>query len=534
MKRIVGLLGWIGVALVVAAVVLRFASGSAVGVDDPLVWSRRLALAGLVVTLLYTLTQWRDIARSMSSRQARYGSIAATSVLVVLAILTGINWIANRQNKQWDLSAGGQCTLSDQTRQIVTSLTKPVTIKAFYADSSAEVRDRLESYAYLSSQVKAEYVDAVRNPVETRALGVTTVPTFVIQYEGRTQLATGTDEQALTNALKKVIEGKAKKVYFVLGHGEHDPTKSDAEGYSEISAALKNDTFDVATLMLAQEGKIPEDASVLIIAGPRVDFLTSEVDLLRAFVKKGGKVQLMLDPPEKSASADPANLIAFAREWGVDVGKNIIVDVSGAGQQIGQGPFSPIAGGTSHPITEPMGNIGSAFPLARTATPVEGGVGGHTAQRVLETSPQSWAEADVAGLMANATPKREPEKGDLAGPLSIAAAVATPATDVPAAAEGAPAPAADAPKPETRVLVVGDSNFASNRFIGLSGNRDLFLNMANWLAQQENLISIRPKTPDTSSISMNEDQAWFVAIFAQFMVPALLLFAGILVWWKKR
>jgi ABC-type uncharacterized transport system involved in gliding motility auxiliary subunit len=531
MKRLLGFLGWVGVALVVAAVVLRFSR------PDLAAWSQRTALAGLIVTLLYSLSQWRDIARSFGSKNVKYGSIAASSVVVVLGILVGINWVANRQNKQWDLTSGGQFTLSDQTRQLLGSLTKPVTIKAFYAQTSDEVRDRLESYAYVSSQIKTEYVDAVRNPVETRAQGVDTVPTYVIQYEGRTQKANGVDEQALTNALKKVLEGQPKKIYFVIGHGERDPTKGEAENYQTIAGDLKNDNFEVATLALAQTGAIPADANVLVVAGPQVDFLAPEVDILRAWVRKGGKLLLMLDPPVKGTSADQTNLIAFAREWGIDVGKDMIIDASGVGRQVGQGPSVPIAGPLPHPITDPMGNIGSAFPIARTVTPVEGGVEGRTAQKILETSEQSWAEADIAGLVANGQPERNLDKGDKAGPLSLAAAVSVAAPDAPApppAAPGAPAPAADAPKPESRVVVVGDADFASTRAINISGNRDLFLNMANWLAQQENLISIRPKSPDNSPISMTEDQMTMVGWFSQIIVPALLLFTGVLVWWRKR
>lgn len=526
MKRLLGFLGWVGVALVVAAVVLRFSR------PELAVWSQRTALAGLIVTLLYSLTQWRDIARSFGSKNVKYGSIALSGVVVVLGILTAINWIANRQNKRWDLSAGGQFSLSDQTRQILTSLDKPMTIKAFYVDSSAEVRDRLDEYAYLSTQIKAEYIDANRNPVETRAQGVETVPTFVIQYEGRTEKATGTDEQTLTNALKKAIEGKAKKIYFTAGHGEHDPTKSEGEGYSTLADALKSDNFEVGTLMLAQAGTIPEDASVLVIAGPRTDFLAGEVDLLRAYARKGGKVHLLLDPPEKGTAAEPSNLIAFAKEWGIDVGKDLIVDASGLGQMVGTDASVPIAMPASHPINNGF-NLMTAFPLARSITPAAAGTDGRTAQKVLESSEQSWAEADIVGLYATGRPERNLDKGDKGGPIGIAAATSAPAADVPAPPAGT-TPAPDVPKPESRVVVVGDSDFASNRAIGIQGNKDLFLNMANWLAQQENMISIRPKSAESRPISMTEDQATMVLLFGQYIVPALLLLVGILVWWKKR
>src|SRR5690606_35213992 len=130
MKRLLSALGWLGVVLVVIAVIIRFSR------PDLFQWSQGLALAGLIITLLYALTQWRDIAQAFTGRDARYGSIAATSVLVLLAILVGVNWIANRQNKRWDLTEANQFSLSEQTVQILEGLTGPVTMRVFYAGSS--------------------------------------------------------------------------------------------------------------------------------------------------------------------------------------------------------------------------------------------------------------------------------------------------------------------------------------------------------------------------------------------------------------
>jgi ABC-type uncharacterized transport system involved in gliding motility auxiliary subunit len=528
-KRFLGVLGWIGVLLVVVAVVLRFAR------PDLPQWYQRLALAGLVVTALYTLSQWRDIARSFQGRNVKYGSVAATGVVVVLGILVGINWISNRQNKRWDLTANNQFSLSEQTTQVLASLNQPLVIRTFYTGSSTEYRDRLEEYAYQSKQVTTEYIDAERNPIEAQKYNITMVPTFVLEYAGRTERATSVDEQSLTNALKKVVEGRAKKIYFVQGHGERDPMASDPNGYSAISEALKTDNFEVAKLTLAQEGKVPDDATVVVIAGPTTDFLAPELDALRAFLKRGGKLHLMIDPPAKGAAPDPAGLIALAREWGAEVGNDLVIDASGLGQLIGTDASVPVAMPAPHAITDNF-RVMSAFPLTRSVTPVTGTPGGPVAQKLLETSPQSWAESDVRGLYATNRPERNVEQGDKAGPVSIAVAASAPAAE--AAPPPKPAPdapdAGDAPKPETRVVIVGDSDFASNRAVGIQGNREIFLNMANWLAQQENLIAIRPKNPDERPLTMTADQQRMVFYFTMFIVPALLFANGVRVWWKKR
>jgi ABC-type uncharacterized transport system involved in gliding motility auxiliary subunit len=194
----------------------------------------------------------------------------------------------------------------------------------------------------------------------------------------------------------------------------------------------------------------------------------------------------------------------------------------------------PVAMPEPHPITENF-RVMTAFPLARSVAPVEGGVGGHIAQRVLQTSPQSWAEADLKGLYATNRPERNLDKGDKPGPISIAVATSAPATDAPTATPAPTPPASsDAPKPETRVVVVGDSDFASNRAVGLQGNREIFLNMANWLAQQENLIAIRPRNPEDRPINITADQQRMVMWFTMVIVPALLFGNAVRVWWKKR
>jgi len=538
-KKLLGLLGWLGVALVVAAVLLRFGARPDWSTWAP-DWSRGLAIAGLVVTGLYGLSQWRDIARTFEGRNVRIGSIALGSILAVLAILVGLNWIASREDKRWDLSSGGQFLLSPQTQQIVRNLKGPVQIRVYYdssSDTAQHYKDEITEYQYYSKQISAEYIDAAHDPMRARADKVDAVPTIVMAYDGKTERATSADEQALTNALKKLLEGQAKKVYFITGHGEHDTDESSAHGYSAFTDALKSDNFDVAKLALAQTGKIPDDATVVVVAGPKLDFLAPEVEALRVYLKKGGKLLLMLDPPDKLDSPPLANLVGLARDWGIDVGTNVVIDTSGMGQLVGIGnAVTPIAmpspGG--NPITQSIAREITAFPIARSVTPIEGGANGHVAQRLVETSTQSWAETDLKDLYASGDsqnrkpPELNADKGDLPGPVSLAASVSATAPDAP------PAASPDLPKPETRVVVVGDSDFAGNNAIGVQANRDLGTNMVDWLAQQEDLIAIRPKSPENRPLTMTKDQVDIMGWLTLAIIPLLLIGNGALVWWRRR
>ena len=203
---------------------------------------------------------------------------------------------------------------------------------------------------------------------------VQTPGTVVMEYDGRTERVTSDGEQELTNGLIKVIQGKQQKVYFVQGHGEHAPDASDRTGYSTIASALKNDNFETDTIVLAQQKSVPADASVLIVAGPKTDFFPGEIDMLKPYLAKGGKIMLLLDPPDRADSAPLTNLIALAKDWGIDVGTNIVVDVSGMGQLLGTDVSVPVAAKyETHPITDRF-NLLTAYPLARSVTSVEGGV----------------------------------------------------------------------------------------------------------------------------------------------------------------
>src|SRR5262249_23807713 len=272
--------------------------------------------------------------------------------------------------------------------------------------------------------------------------------------------------------------------------GEKDTGSSERDGYNTIAAALGRENYTVDKLVIAQQGSVPDDAAVVIVAGPRTDYFQPEIDALKKYLDKGGKLLLELDPPERPDSPPLTNLAALAHDWGVEVGSNVVVDVSGMGRLIGTDASVPIAANyPSHPITQRF-NFITAFPLAREVSPVSGGVNGHTAQGFIETSPRSWAETDIKGLLTTGEVTLDENKGDKKGPITIGAAVSAPLASAPA-----PKPGDDpnAPKPETRVVVLGDSDYASNGILGVQGNRDLFLNIVGWLSQQENLISIRPK-----------------------------------------
>jgi ABC-type uncharacterized transport system involved in gliding motility auxiliary subunit len=527
MKRIFDLIGWLGTAIVAVAVALAIVPA----LNNYAQYSRPLALAGLVCVLIYVAGLWQEFAKFFARRQARYGALLVLNVLVVFGILVLINIIGKSQNKRWDLTANKQFSLSDQSRNVLGKLDSPLQILVFAQEPDfARFQDKLKEYEYTSKKVATEYIDPDKKRAVAQQNQVTQYNTIVIAYKGRTERVTSDNEQDITNGIIKVVSGQQRKVYFTQGHGEKDTTSSEREGYNTIATALGKENYTVDKLVLAQQGAIPDDAAVVIVAGPRNDFFPPEIEALKKYLEKGGKLLLELDPPDKADGPPATNLIALAHDWGVQVGNNVVVDVSGMGRLIGTDASVPIAANyPSHPITARFSFI-TAYPLAREASPVSGGVNGHTAQPFVESSPRSWAETDIKALLTTGQVSLDESKGDKKGPITIGSAVSAPVGGATPPSK----PGDDAPKPETRVVVIGDSDFAENGVLGVQGNRDLFMNIVGWLSQQENLISIRPKEADDRRVTLTATQQNNITWLSLLVIPAFVFGTGVYTWWRRR
>ena len=526
LKRILGLLGWLGVALVFAAVAIR-------NLRPEWGWWYSLAIAGLVCVLLYVMSQWREIARDFSGRQARHGSLAAASILVVLGILGAINYLAERHNKRWDFTAASQYTLSEQTRKIVQGLTKPVRVTVFAQTEQFErFRTRLEEYSYLSKQFQIEYIDPEKRPALAEKMKESALGTIVLEYEGREQRVTSEQEQDITNGLVKLLQPKEAKLFFIQGHGERDLNGSAGDGYGGIASELKADHFSAEPLLLLQQ-EIPADATVLVLAGPKTDLSDPELAKLKAYLAKGGKLLALIDPPASADAPPLTNIVSLMKEWGVEIGNNAVIDPFSQ-LRLGQADVPVAAQYPYHAITSTF-RFQTAYPYARSVKPIEGGANGRNPATIISSGSNSWAESDLKKLTTTGEVGPDLENGDIKGPVSLAVAVSAPVEGAspPPAPEGGDA-AANTNKPETRLVVVGDSDFASNAVGRFGGNKDMFLNMINWLAQQENMIAVRPRNAEDRRITVTAGQDRVIFWFVILVLPALVFFAGVQAWWRRR
>src|SRR5262245_14330971 len=419
-NRILSALSWVGVAAGFAAVVIKFAKPE---------WDQYatyLSLTGLALVLVYTLSQWREIVAQFQKRNTRYGTIATVSVLVVLGILIAVNYLSVPRNWPWELTETKQYSLSDQSMKLLRELSSPVKLIVFDQELNFDrYRSRLGVYQYGSKQLQVEYNDPEKDPTKARQYKVENLGTIIVEYMGRTERATSDSEQDLTNALIKVVNPVAKKVYFLAGHGEKDPGSSDRTGYSAIADSLKTDNYQFDKLVLAQTNEIPKDATVLVIAGPKTDLLEQELPILKEYLdSRTGKLLVLLDPPENFEKPTPMpRLLGLLKEWGMNATDSVVVDLSGrtsvASVPVAAPPYP------AHEITRDFGLI-TMFPLVRAILP-ETAPQKRSGQTFVQTAPRSWAETSLTSLEKPETVKAEPEKGDTPGPVSIAVATAAPA-----------------------------------------------------------------------------------------------------------
>ncbi|MCX6537923.1 MAG: Gldg family protein [Acidobacteria bacterium] len=529
MRKLADYSSWLAIALVCLALALFLQPWR----PDWTGYARYLAVAGLILLLLSMLTGWREIAAAFQRRQTRLSTITFSSIAFVLGILVLINIIGARQSKRWDLTVNNVYTLSDQTQNVLRKLDAPLAIRVFEkAMDLRRFKDQLTEYEHASKNVTVEYVDADKQRTRAIQYKVETYGTVVFEYKGRVERVSGSSEQDLTTGIVKVVTGSQKKIYLTQGHGEKIPDSTERTGFSTVKSSLERENYGVDKVVLIQQGRVPADAAALIVAGPKTDLLAPEVDAIRRYLAGGGKLMVMLDPPESSKAAPLANLEGLLREWGFDVGNNIVVDASGLGQIFGADAATPVAASyPTHPITEKM-NLMTAYPFARSIGPLKGGANGHTPDTFIQTSSRSWGESDIDGLMKSGEVKFDEGK-DLKGPVSIGAAVSAAASAAAKTPESAGADKNEKTS-ETRVVAIGDSDFAANAYINVQGNRDLFMNTIGWLSQQENLISIRPREASDRRLTMTAAETRLVFFMAIFGIPGAILAMGVYTWWRRR
>jgi len=477
----------------------------------------QISLACIIVGLaIFAVLDPEKVRTALTGRQARYGSNALVMTLAFFGIVLVANFLAYKNPYRWDLTENKQNTLAKETLDTLKALPQPVQALAFYPPtaSTETTKNLLDNYKfYAKGKFDYKFIDPIKDPVTAKSVNVPleTGGTIVLLMADREEKVTSATEEEMTGALVRLLAQKVA-VYFLTGHDEYSPDETGDQGYSKAKDTLSKKNYTVQNLNLLATNKIPDDAKVIVIAGPRKPLSDNEVKLLTDYQAKGGALIVMEDSTlltDFGASPDP--LAAYlTTAWSIVLGNDIVIDTTS------QQPYQPFAYeySTSHPITDKLQRIGTAFPTARSVSAL-GNLPDVTDNVLIRTAPQSWAETNLTDLQNGGQPS--PDQGaDIIGSVPLAVA-------------------GERTGGYGRVVVVGDADFAINVNFAFLGNGDLLINSVDWASNQESLINLTPKESVTRSIIQPKRVTIIlIGLGTVGFLPAVVIVAGIAVWYTRR
>ncbi len=483
-------------------------------------------ICGIFAIVLWITSSRSELSSIATGRSARYGANAVVYSVAFIGLLVAINYISTLHHTRLDLTSEKVYSLSSESVNVVKGLQKPLKFYGFFqGGENPAARELYETYAYYSPKLSFELVDPDKHPELAERFKVSVMGTTHLQYGGAdsTEGTNVTDltEEALTNAIIRATRSSKKVIEFLDGHGEADPDDAETQsGYGNIRKDLEGEGYEVRKLELAQLPKVPDDANLVVVAGPIKPIGQHEIDALNDYLKRGGRMIATYRPQRPDNPIDEDAMVKLAADWGVKVGNDIVVDQV---VRLFEGPalgLNPIVQTyEAHPITKDFKQR-TVFPMTRSLSAEPNLKPGLSVAPLAQTGDTSWAEVDLDTLFRQQ--KAELTAKDTRGPITVAMAVNG---DLQQLGSG---------KGDARMVVFGSTEFADNQYGETFFNRDFFINSADWLTGEENSISIRPRSLRASRFRLTTAQFSIVFAFAVLLLPEMLLIAGIVVWWERR
>ena len=439
---------------------------------------------------------------------------------IFIALFTGLigllAWLSTLYVYQADWTAGGRNTISEDTRKLLEELTEPVAITSYASENAnlrEQIRARVGSYQRFKPDISLKFVNPDTVPEQVRTEGITIDGELVIGYRGRSEHVQALNEQTLTNALMRVSRQDERWIVFLAGHGERDPHGEANADLGAFGKELERNGLKVQKVNLA-ENPIPNNTSLLVIAGPRVNLLPGEVALVRDYVTQGGNLLWLAEPGK------PAGLESLAEQLGIAFLPGVVVDATTRAFGIDDPSFALVTAYPAHEVTREFNSV-TVFPEAAALEIREDP---HwQATPILSTLSRSWTElGELKGEI-----QFDENTDERAGPLDIGVALTT------TAASGE-AGDTNTPPHEQRVIVTGDGDFLSNTYLGNAGNLDLGLNMVHWLSHDDAFIDIRVKAAPDTTLELGRVAQGVIGLGSLIGLPILLMTSGLVIWLRRR
>ena len=560
MKKYNNYLFFIGVFLISTGVVIGQITGNWTNLAVGITLTGIIIIVATAVFFLYTHKGF------WSMRSTEAGTNALVSTVAVIIILGLVNFLTVKYSDPIDFTETKLYTISSQSQQLVENLEQPLIVYVFQSPPNSADRTLLENYARYNPNFKFEFVDPNSKISLAEKFGVQRVGDIHLEYGEKKQFVqivsdnSRLSEIKLTNAIAKVQRQQQPIIYILQGHGEPS-LQQGSVSFAQAVSRLQDKGYIVKPLNLTTSPLVPPDASALVVSNGERELLVGEVNTLKKYVDNGGNLLSMYN------ADSTVEIDKLLSEWGITFDDGLVVDASGTGEIFGLGPsVTFVTNYGAHPITKDFEGGISLFPWARAI--ITKPVDDITANSLLITNSQTWAESNTDAEEVQLDPNE-----DLAGPLDIGVAlvkeIAQSETSEPNNSQSPPESETSAnkdttttelesetnlPNPPTvkkseneivtpsrkksptatKMVVIGNANFATNGWFQQQLNADVFLNAIAWLANEdEKALSISPKEPTNRRLNLNTLQAGLIGWLALLIIPGLGFAAAIGTWWQR-
>lgn len=450
----------------------------------------------------------------MRRRKLIYGAGTFISVVSTIGIIVAINYLLFKTDVRFDVTQDKLHTVSTQTVRVLNSIDEPIEIIGFFKETGPDrtgFQDLAKEYSRTSDKIVIALINPDKEPGIAKKYAVKEYGSVVLSAGDKlvklrlTDPITGgilsNSEEELTNAILKLTRESEKTIYILTGNGERDMGNSvDAEGLGLLRKTIEDEGYNVKEFLVLRGEELPLNNSILLVAAPTTAFSLREIQYIKSYLEKGGRAVFMIEPRSSK------EIVSVLKGYGFELTDDVVIDPSSKLE--GGGDIAPIVSNYPfHEITEDF-RFATIFPYTRSMDVINGV---YNTEVIANTSEYSWSETDLELFDEGVAQK---EEGDRPGPLGVAAIGES--------------------NTNSRVAVFGSADFVSNVFLEFSGNRDFFLNTLNWVSGDENLISIRPKTLNSGNLTITTKQIDFIFIFTVIVIPAVILFSGLAIWWKRR
>jgi ABC-type uncharacterized transport system involved in gliding motility auxiliary subunit len=507
-----------------------------------------LLLVGLLLSGFALFSLRDDIGQLF--RENRREMLLTTVGLV--GILVAIAWMSALHPLRMDLTANREYSLSPQTVKMMQSIDKPVHITFFHDRGMRETVELYELFAAQNDKITVEFFDPMVNPAQAKLRGVEFAGTALYESEGRKLTVNGPTETDIANGILRITQAKQQVACFVDGHGEPDPfsleshdhmegdaghshgletkfVQHERHGMAKARSGLESMNYVVEKVSLLKSDAILSQCAVLIVAGPQSPLLEAELRSIDRYLDEGGNAMFMIDPFVKTG------LEEVIKKFGIELGSGMVIDEA---SHFWADPSTPaVTDYNRHEITNKLPL--SFFPGVRPLGPTKDPVPGVSVRPLVNSSQKSFANADKMRV-----DYKSAKNGYGPQTLMVTSRINPKTVESgetllkrlrgEETADGKSAPEKTITRKEARIVVSGDSDFATNSFYHVLGNGALFLNAVNFLASRENLIGLEPRTYDLPYVSMTNTQMKGTFILSIILIPLLMAAVGVAVWWRRR